>query len=116
MSIRSSHLWNPTRARNFVKEFGGMPTKYEENLAFLIQKYQPGMTAHMFISVINPLTFLRKMWGPSDSAKWYNDAKRIMGYSALDDLYTQERYMEIALKMYGNLETYYETVFVKKAA
>jgi hypothetical protein len=93
-----------------------MPTKYEENLAFLIQKYQPGMTAHMFISVINPLTFLRKMWGPSDSAKWYNDAKRIMGYSALDDLYTQERYMEIALKMYGNLETYYETVFVKKAA
>ena len=105
----SNTLWNPTRARNFVKEFGGKPTKFDENLAFLANKYRPDMDVKIFRYSVNPLNFLRKFWpknGSANSIKWYNDACRLIGCRVFDDLSSNETFYPE-----GYLEKHYKKIF-----
>ena len=105
----SNTLWNPTRARNFVKEFGGKPTKFHENLAFLANKYRPGMDVKLFRYSVNPLKFLRTFWpghGSAHAVKWYNDTCKLIGSSVFHDLSSKESYFTEE-----QLEKYYKNVF-----
>lgn len=75
-------LWNPTRARNFVKRFGTQKRTFIENMVWLANRYDPTMHPAVFRFAISPAEFIRKLH-PYDKIAWHigtelmgNDAPR----------------------------------------
>jgi len=53
-------LWNPSRARNFVKAIGKKPTRFLENIAVLANV--ANMQPDQFIKEMNPIVFIEKYY------------------------------------------------------
>jgi hypothetical protein len=73
-------LWNPTRARNFVKRFGTPKRTFIENMVWLANTYDPKMHPAVFRFAISPTEFIRKLY-PYDKLAW-RTATELMGKDA----------------------------------
>ena len=68
-------LWNPSRAKNFVKALGGKHTRFDENKEFLAKK--AGITVSELVNITDPLTYANMVWGP---IRGKAIAKKLLGY------------------------------------
>jgi len=75
-----NHLWNSIRVKNYVKELGKRPTKWDENIAFLSEC--ANITPATFLET-DPISFGIMIWGDNNQYTSGPNPKmaKVMGYS-----------------------------------
>jgi len=83
--LKETLFWNTVRAKNFIKEYGAKPSRWEENVAFLAEI--GNLSVEQFM-LTDPITYGVKIWGYDSEMEPSVKIKKILGIINYYEMYS----------------------------